>query len=180
MTRALALVVILILVLGFASAALASGYLGAGIGASYIKANVEDLDADLFEISGSDFAYKIFGGYKVIPFISLEGGYRDLGKTTDMVEGTELGADISGWDVEAVGVLPILVARVWVKVGYFFWSSKSGPESNLESDSGSDFMWGLGGGISIATIGIRAEWEKFEMENTEHISMFSLGATLGF
>lgn len=180
MAKAVALAVVLVLLSGVASSALASGYLGAGIGASFIELDVEDLDADLFKLSGNDFAYKFFGGYKAIPFLSFEGGYRNLGKVTDMVNDVELGADISGWDVEAMGVLPILVARLWVKLGYFFWSSESGPGGSTESDSGSDFMWGLGGDFSILKIGIRAEWEKFEIENTDHISMLSVGATIGF
>jgi hypothetical protein len=180
MAKAVALAVALILLSGVASVTLAGGYLGAGIGVSFIRTNVEDLEVVDFELSGSDFAYKFFGGYKVIPFLSFEGGYRDLGKITDMVDDVELGMETSGWDIEAIGILPLGVAHLWVKAGYFFWNSEAGPGSNKESDNGSDFMWGLGGDISILKIAVRAEWEKFEIENTEHISMFSVGATLGF
>lgn len=172
---------IMLMLLVCVSSAHARGfYLGGGIGASFVKWEWSDLDEDDFKLNGSDFAYKVFGGYKVIPFLSFEGGYRDLGEVSDEKNGTKYGSEISGWDVEAMGILPLGVAHLWAKAGYIWWSSEGGVSNDLKSESGSDFMWGLGGDLSILKVAVRLEWEKFEIENTDHISMFTGGVTFGF
>ena len=180
MTRSIVIASLLMLLIAVPSAYGAGPYIGGSLGASFAKWNAEDIDEEDFKLDGADFAYKLFGGYKLIPFLSLEGGYRDLGKITDGVGGVVYAAETTGWDVEAMGVLPLGTAHVWVKAGYIFWGSDAVRGSLTESDSGSDFMWGIGGDLSILTIAVRAEWEKFEIEGADHISMFSAGVTFGF
>ena len=180
MKKSAAFAVLLMLMLCVSSAYGKGLYVGGGLGASFVRWEWTDLEEEDFKLDGADFAYKIFGGYKVIPFLSFEGGYRNLGKVTDKMNDLEYGSETSGWDVEAMGILPLGVAHAWVKAGYFFWSSEGGLLSELVSESGSDFMWGLGGDLSILTLAVRLEWEKFEMEGADHISMFTAGATFGF
>jgi hypothetical protein len=79
-----------------------------------------------------------------------------------------------------MGILPLGMAHVWIKAGYIWWSSDSGVPNELKNSDGADFMWGLGGDLSLLGIALRAEWEKMEIENADHVSMFSVGATLGF
>lgn len=180
MKRSAAVAALLILIMAVTSAYGAGLYVGGSLGASFARWEWKDIDEEDFKLDGADVAYKIFGGYKVIPFLSLEGGYRDLGKVTDGIEGVVYGAETTGWDVEAMGILPLGVAHVWAKAGYFRWSSDGSWGDDTESDSGTDFMWGLGGDLSILGIAVRLEWEKFEIEGADHISMLSAGATLGF
>jgi OOP family OmpA-OmpF porin len=158
----------------------AGGYVGAGIGASFIKVEPRDLEVQDFNLEGSDFAYKLFGGWRPMPFVALEGGYRDLGKISDKAGDIVVEADMSGWDVEAMGVLPLGTAHVFVKAGYFFWKSEASAGSNAASDDGTDFMWGMGADLSFLLIALRAEWERLEVGDAGHVSMFSAGVTLGF
>jgi hypothetical protein len=169
-----------VLLIGVSSAYGAGLYLGGSIGASYANYNWDDVDLDDFEISGADFAWKLFGGYKVIPFLSFEGGYRNLGKVTDDVKGIVYGSETKGWDVEAMGILPLGIAHLWIKAGYFFWSSEGTWGDDTQTSDGSDFMWGLGGDLSLIAIALRLEWESFEMSDAKHLSMFSGGVTFGF
>lgn len=180
MTRSVVIAFSLMVLIAVPSAYGAGYYVGGSLGASFAKWDPDDIGEEDFKLDGADFAYKIFGGYKLIPLVSIEGGYRDLGKITDGVGEVVYGAETSGWDVEAMGILPLGMAHAWVKVGYIFWSSDSEFGSQTESDSGSDFMWGIGGDMSILTIAVRVEWEKFEIEDADHISMFSGGVTFGF
>jgi hypothetical protein len=180
MKKSLAFAILLVLLLGVTPAHAKGFYLGGGIGASFVRWELEDLEEEDFKLDGADFAFKIFGGYKVIPFLSFEGGYRDLGKVTDQSSGVEYGSETSGWDVGAMGILPLGIAHLWAKAGYFFWSSEGGLLDEPTSESGSDFMWGLGGDLSILGLAARLEWEKFEIENASHISMFTGGVTFGF
>jgi hypothetical protein len=180
MKKAAAVSILMILLLAVPSAYAGNFYLGGSLGASFAKWNWTDIDAEDFKLDGTDFAWKIFGGYKVIPFLSFEGGYRDLGEVTDGIDNVIYGAKTSGWDVEAMGILPFGVAHVWAKMGFIWWSSDAAWGNENEEESGSDFMWGIGADLSILTIAVRLEWEKFEIENADHISMFSGGVTFGF
>ncbi len=176
-----AVVLILPLVLLAVAPARGAGlYVGGSVGASYVGLSWENVDIEDLEISGADFAWKVFGGYKLIPFLSLEGGYRDLGSVSDSFEDIVYGAETSGWDVEAMGIIPLGVAHLWGKAGYFWWTSKTEEGGEAGEDTGSDFMWGLGADVSILMIALRLEWEKFEIEDAEHISMLSGGVTFGF
>jgi hypothetical protein len=180
MRKLAALAILLVLLSAAASAHGAGLYLGGSLGASFAKYEWEDIDEEDFKLDGADFAWKIFLGYKVIPFLSFEGGYRDLGKVSDGVENVVYGAETKGGDIQAMGILPLGVAHLWAKAGFFFWSSDSALGDETASDSGTDFMWGLGGDLSILKIALRLEWEKFEIENANHISMLSGGITFGF
>lgn len=180
MAKPIAVAFLLILLIAVPSVYGAGLYVGGSLGASFAKYEWEDIDEEDFKLDGADFAFKIFGGYKLIPFLSVEGGYRDLGKVTDGEDEDLYVAETSGWDVEAMGILPLGIAHLWAKAGYIFWSSDSQMGNETGSDSGSDFMWGVGGDLSILGIAVRVEWEKFEIENADHISMFSGGVTFGF
>ena len=178
--KSIAIAALMILLMTFTSAYGAGLYVRGSLGASFTRWEWTDLDEEDFKLDGADFAYKLFGGYKAIPFLAFEGGYRSLGKVTDAVGNITYGAETSGWDVEAMGILPLGIAHLWAKAGYFWWSTEGTWGEQTESDSGSAFMWGLGGDLSFVVIALRVEWEKFEIENTDHISMFSAGATFGF
>lgn len=180
MKKFTAAAILLMLLLCVSSVHAKGFYLGGSLGASFVKWEWSDLEVDDFELSGADFAYKIFGGYKVIPFLSFEGGYRNLGQVSDQLEDIVYAAETKGWDIEAMGILPLGVAHVWAKAGYFFWSSDGGILDDPTSESGSDFMWGLGGDLSVLTIAVRLEWEKLEIQDANHISMFTGGVTFGF
>jgi len=183
MRKSVAVSVLAILLLSVSSAyaaGYAGYYVGGGVGASFVRWEWNELEESDFEVRGADFAWKVFGGYNLIPFLALEGGYRSLGKVTDKLENIVYASETTGWDIEAMGILPMGVANFWAKVGFFRWSSEGGLLDDPRKESGTDFMWGLGAGISILNLGVRIEWEKFEVEDASHISMFTGGATFGF
>jgi hypothetical protein len=59
-----------------------------------------------------------------------------------------------------------------------FWS-RDGKIGTLD-DSGSDFFWGLGAGVHLGPLGVRAEWESVMIDDPDGLSMVSLSGTLGF
>jgi hypothetical protein len=180
MTKLMPFAVLVLFLVCVSSSHAAGLYVGGSLGASFVQWEWSDLDEDDIPVEGADFAYKLFGGYKVIPFLAFEGGYRSLGKVSDQLNDITYEAKTTGWDVGAMGVLPLGIAHLWAKAGYFWWTSEGGLMGETTSESGSDFMWGLGGDLSILVIAVRLEWEKFEIENTNHISMFTGGVTFGF
>ena len=161
---------------------MASMYVGASIGNTWESAEVttDELTNEIQKIDENSTGYKIFGGFSSEGIFGIEGGYRDLGDIESTFDGHNWKASISGWDVELMAHLPISVIDLFAKGGAFFWSSEFGVTSEIESDSGTDFIWGLGAGVSLGPIGLRLEWESMEVSKFDTLSLLSLGATFGF
>lgn len=161
---------------------MASMYVGASIGNTWQSAEVtvDEVTKEITNIDENSTGYKIFGGFSSESIFGIEGGYRDLGDIESTFEGHNWKASTSGWDVELMAHLPISIIDLFAKAGAFFWSADFGDTSNTENDSGTDFIWGLGAGVTLGPIGIRLEWESMEVSKFDNLSMLSLGATFGF
>ena len=103
-----------------------------------------------------------------------------IGNEIKNIDGHELKLSSSGWDVAATGHLEIAIIDIFAKAGAFFWSADSTYRTISEDESGTDFLWGLGAGVSLGPIGVRLEWESIEVSGLKNLSLLSLGATLGF
>jgi OOP family OmpA-OmpF porin len=161
---------------------MASMYVGASVGNTWQSAEVtvDDVTNEVQNIDENSTGYKVFGGFSSEGIFGIEGGYRDLGDIESSIEGHELKFGTSGWDVELMAHLPISVIDLFAKAGAFFWSGDSTVGNFSESESGTDFIWGLGAGVSLGPIGIRLEWESMVVSEFDNLSMLSLGATFGF
>ena len=124
-------------------------YAGAGIGYNQV-----DLQTEQLTISGGDLSYKLYGGYQFpqysfMPFktfFALEGGYMDLGTIDDQALGAKFELDIHGFDLYAVGYLPV-TRRIdfFGKAGVFLWDAKvKGDGLTVDDDDGTDLALGLG------------------------------------
>lgn len=123
-------------------------YLGAGAGYGQT-----DVDVGVANVSASDFAYKIFAGYRLpqiwLPWdisIGLDAAYVDLGEGNDGQLGGQFGLELDGWDVSAVGFLPITSRfDVFGKLGIYVWDATlTANNTLLDEDSGSDVSYGIG------------------------------------
>jgi len=142
----------------------------AGIGGGYSQA---DLKHGSVEVSGGDVSYKVLAGYRFpkafLPFdmsAAIEGAYVDLGESDDQSLGSELDLAIKGFDLYAVGFLPI--ARRWDlfgKAGVYFWDAEFSVDGALQDDdTGTDLAFALG--LSYQTdggFGAQVEIEAFDM-----------------
>jgi hypothetical protein len=162
----------------------------------------------------SSFTFKGFAGYKFFDYFALEVGYVDLGEAKDtfcflnsdgecapedgFLPQTVLNpsnpwavtAEIQGWTIEAVGILPI--AERWdlfAKLGVFSWDSTvtaldevvQSPERPsplppvfgieqpnqtpiVQKTSGDELTFGVGGNFdATGHISIRAEFQWFDI-----------------
>ena len=161
---------------------LANMYVGASIGNTWQSAEVtvDDVTKEIKNIDENSTGFKIFGGFSSESIFGIEGGYRDLGEIKSTIDDYELKVSTNGWDVEAMAHIPISIIDLFAKAGAFFWSADSAYANSSDSNSGTDFIWGLGAGISLGPLGIRLEWESMEVSGLKNLSMLSLGATFGF
>lgn len=161
------------------AAAQPKGYLGGSIGSSFYDTNLEDVTGDDFKLDGEEFAWKIYGGIRGARFLAVEGGYVNFGKVQNTVGDTNLESKTTGWDLFAVGNLGLGPLDAFGKAGIMWWRTDSKIEDDPFDVKGYDFTWGLGAGVRLGGLGIRAEFERFELEGKDKIMMLSAGIFLG-
>ena len=140
--------------------------------------NSDHASVDTCEESSDETAWKVFGGYKVMPNLAFEGAYIDFGTETNDDET----AEISFKGVSLMGVASTSVTDnidVFGKFGVLrwkgdAWSGESGYEVDA-SATGTDLAIGAGAQVGVTdNIAIRGEVEHFDDIN---VNLFSLGAS---
>jgi hypothetical protein len=171
----------LVFLLVFTMALFAQGfYFGAGIGNTFFSSEVNDALDQVKEIDENSTAWKIFGGLHLTDFLNAEGGYRSFGNVSSRIITDLFESKTTGWDVEGVGRLQIVILDLFAKAGAMFWSTKASFGGLNLDNSGTDFFWGLGVGAHLGSLGARLEWESVAIGGPENLSMVSLSATIGF
>lgn len=189
----LALLGALTTVSGVAAAANPTGpYIGAGIGQFNMNVDdFDDIDNAISDVADSDDnSWKIFAGYRVMPFLALEAAYIDLGKPGGDFNGTSgngnYRAEISGFAPAALGIVPIGPIEAFAKAGWYFYDidlnlETNGTPSVSGSDSDDGFMWGLGASIVLLEhLELRAEYERIDIRSAKDSDAFWLTAAWRF
>ena len=172
--------------MGAVQAAESGLYIGGSIGQASF-----DVPSDITEIPSfdeDDTGWKIFGGYNAnigIINLGVEGGYVDFGNPSTRINTGVLAIEADGWNFWGVGGLNLGPIDVFAKVGAVAWDASISidgmvPAIGALSDSGTDFGYGLGARVSLGKLAIRGEWEVYEIEDTNDVSMFSLGLAWRF
>ncbi len=161
---------------GVANAGKETGpYLGGSIGMAST-----DVSSGVYDFNDDDFAFKIFGGYNfgIIPLLDLavEGSYVDFGSASSggIINQS---VDTTGWDVYGLAALNLGPFGIFGKVGQIWWNSDSSI-SPLDSN-GNDMAYGIGARFQIGSIGIRAEYEYFDLSDSE-LGLLSAGVSYTF
>jgi len=171
-------------------------YVGAGLGNFALSSESIDISEGGLEINtgrdfdGSDFAFKILGGWQLNKYIAFEGEYFDGGSAEDKFDFTYLGydgqltikADTTGWVFSGLGILPLGDSfNVFAKLGFVMWDVDAKgvvkilgeqESGSLGSESGTDFAWGIGGTWNITdAMGLRAEYQQFEISDFNSVDL---------
>lgn len=177
----------LLALLAFPAVAADNGfYLGGSVGQTQLEIDELGEDIDSADFSGDDMAYKVFAGLRFLTFLAVEGSYRDFGAPEDEVselDGT-VTADLTGYDVAAVGFLPLGIADIFAKAGMAAWDAKlnldAGNISESVTDDGEDPFYGLGFQLRFKSFAVRAEVEYFDVEGVDGLYMYSVGGSYTF
>ena len=103
----------------------------------------------------------------------------DLGSADERVDGDLFEVDASGLSVSAVGFLPIGPVDLFARVGVINWDADISIEGLGEGVDGTDLTYGVGLQFRVWSLGIRAEYELFDIEDAD-VDMISLGVTWTF
>lgn len=151
-------------------------YLGGSLGQANVEVDdfsdgivVDSFDAD-------DTGFKLIAGMRPLDWLGVEASYVNFGEPEDTVLGQRLQAEGDGISAFAIGFLPAGPFDVFGKVGLIAWDSKIG---NFDDD-GSDFAYGVGAQFRVLGLSIRAEYERFDIEDIDELNMISVGVTYTF
>jgi len=162
-----------------------TAHAGLFLGGSVGDASVNDSDPT-FDFNSSDTGYKLYGGFTFIKFFAVEASWVDFGSSEDEISaGTDAKIDPTGWDVYAVGILPIgKHFEIFGKAGIIVWDAEatySGAISGSSDESGSDTAYGAGVAFVFGEhFAVRAEYERFDIEDIDQVEMTSIGAEFRF
>lgn len=158
-----------------ASAADRGFYAGAGLG--QMNTEVDDVIGLDYDFDENDVGFKLFGGYRFFPWLSVEGAYIDGGnpsiKESQGGETAKLGIDVQSLVASAVFALPIGERfELFAKPGIAYWDAETSlsfhsstfSDQFREDDDGSAFFLGVGAGFDVTdNLGLRLEYEWFEV-----------------
>ena len=150
-------------------------YLGAGLGLSSLEQSVSLTDEGKVKIDDNDYAYKLFAGYQLSPWLAVEGGLRDMGTLSSGRVKTDLG----GIDAFAIAGFPLGPVRLFGKLGGIYAQSDTRIKGGVKySNDGFDLGAGAGLEFELGSFGLRGEAEYFDALNG--VWMYSVGATFTF
>ena len=158
-----------------ASAGAESGfYLGASAG------NADSsVDSGNISFDDSDTGYKVFLGYNfgVIPFLNLavEGSYVDFGKA----KGNNVDTQVTGVDAFGLVGFNLGPIELFAKYGAINWDAKVTGLTGTADESGTDPAYGIGLQFQLGSLGVRAEYERFDLDQVE-IDFASVGVSYTF
>ena len=176
--------VLIVAPLSFAQAGETGWYLGGSVGSASIEADFSDGVPDVPTFDEDDFAWKVFGGYNfgITPVFDLgiEVGYVNMGNQSGDVLGIPIALEATGFDLFGVIGFDIGPVGLFGKVGYLSWDVEGVIDDFAESIDGSDIAYGVGLRFNLASVEIRGEYELFDIEDAEDVSMYSVGLAYHF
>jgi OOP family OmpA-OmpF porin len=154
----------------------------------YVGGSIGQSEADGTCPTGSscdfkDTDWKIFGGYRFMRHLAVEGWYADHGEITVKTGAVTGTAQASTFGVAAVGILPLGGNfELFGKLGIGYTNidaTGTGPGVSVGlSDSGSDILFGVGALFNFTrNLGVRAEYERY---NDSEINVLSIGVQYRF
>lgn len=187
--KGLVVMAVVTLVLAAAPADAKNGvYVGASVGQTTLEIDDLDIDPDTFDYKADSTTTKFFVGYRFMGFLAVEGSYIDFGSLSDSasVDGgtVNLDTDLKGYDVCAMGMLPLGIADIFIKGGLVSWDAdiRAALDEIIEydSESGTDMVYGLGAQVRFKGLAVRAEFEYFDIADADSVYLISVGASYTF
>jgi len=153
-------------------------YIGGSVGRSDITTG----ELTTVDVEGDANGYKVFGGYRFLTFLSVEGTYADFGTIKDPARSSEVNMD--GFGAQAVAYIPLGIADIFGKAGFFDWSADV-KSSNVSAPisvkkDGTDPVYGAGIQFRIQSWAVRGEVEYYDIKGTDKVYMYSVGASYTF
>lgn len=179
-----ALAAVLVAFVAFAPAeSQAGGYIGGSIGQSYIELDTSSLTVPQ-SFDENDFAFKGFVGYEFdLTSITLgvEAQYVNFGAPSGDVLGSQIEVDADGFGAFGTAGLDLGPLGIYAKYGMISWDASFSVDGfDAGSDDGTDPAYGVGVKFGLASLEVRGEYEIFDVDSSDDVSMLSVGLVWRF
>jgi OOP family OmpA-OmpF porin len=155
-------------------------YLGAGVGQAGVQ--LDDIEGVDIDYDADSTAFKVIAGWRFLDWLAVEANYVDLGSGDDRILGEKIETDVNGVTLSAVGFVPIGPVDLYARVGAINWNADlESPSLDFKtSDDGTDLTYGVGAQFRVWSLSLRAEYERFDIDEADTVDMISLGITWTF
>jgi hypothetical protein len=166
----------LLAALGLAAAPAYSADNGFYLGAGIVKSEVKSEDnEDFFETEAiDDESFKVIAGFRPLDWLAVEVNYIDLGSST--FEGIEIESNAIGAFV--LGIYEIKLVDLYAKVGMVKWDASISELGDTADDDDNTLAYGVGVGVHFGSVAVRAEYEKFDMEDVFGVDNLNFNSEL--
>lgn len=169
-------------------------YVGGGFGRFNLDINnVSDFGSGVSSaVNDNDNTYKLFAGYRLAPFLSLQAAYVNLGNPGDAISSSgtngRYGVKMDGFAPSAIGTIPIGPLELSGELGYYYYNvdvrtnlGNPGSQFVTSSHSRSDFFYGAGLGITVLDhLNVKAEYQRLDLKNYDNSDVVWLTAAWRF
>jgi hypothetical protein len=152
-------------------------YLGAGL----TKTEFDSDDVDNVELDDSSF--KLIAGIRPIDWLAFELNYVDLGSDSEeLAPGVTSKIDANAVTGSVLLLKEFQIVDVYARAGLAHWKvDGSSSITPSRSETGDEFTYGVGVGVHFGSVGVRAEYEKFEISDIDtDVNTLSLSFTYTF
>ncbi|MEO8164444.1 MAG: outer membrane beta-barrel protein [Betaproteobacteria bacterium] len=157
-------------------------YIGGGIGRSNIEDSTGNPGGVSFDESAT--AGKAFVGYHFdfLPLVKFaaEAGYRDLGKPNGSVAGVPVEYRARGFDYGVMAGLGLGPVDVFARVGGMRYKLDKTVGGVRNDYDGNAPVYGLGVWFTLFGLGVRAEYERIEIDQLDKSDMMTVSAFYQF
>ena len=157
-------------------------YIGGGVGQTKVEDSAGNPGG--MDFSESDVGLKLFAGYHldVIPLISLaaEIGYRDLGKQATTTAGIDSDYRVTGFDYSVLAGVGLGPVDLFARVGGMQYDLQKNVLGVKNDYDGTAPLYGIGLWVTLFGLGVRAEYEKIDIDQLDNVEMVSVSAFYQF
>lgn len=161
----------------------AGGYIGGSIGQSYIEIDTGSITVPE-SFDENDFGWKGFVGYEfdlTSLTLGVELDYVDFGAPDGDVAGTQIEVDANGFAAFGTAGVDLGPLGLYGKFGLIRWDAEFSADGfDAGSDDGSDPAYGVGLKFGLGSLEVRGEYEIFDIEDSDNVSMLSVGLVFRF
>lgn len=150
---------------------------GIYIGASLGDANI-DIDQGFAQVDSDDTGFKFIAGIRPLDWFGVEASYVNFGEAED----GPLAANTDGISAFGVFFIPAGPIDVFVKGGLISFNNTVELDGfgDIYREDGTDLAYGAGVQFRLLSLSVRAEYEKFDIDDVEDANMISIGVTYTF
>jgi len=152
-------------------------YLGAGITKTKFDANNFD------SVKLDDSSFKAIAGIRPLDWLAFEVNYVDLGSDSqDLGGGLTSKIDANALTGSVLVLKEIQIVDLYARAGLAHWKvNGSVTGAGSDSETGNEFTYGVGVGVHFGSVGVRAEYERFQINDIDtDVSTLSLSFTYTF